>query len=413
SGNLNQSNSFGIKQTGNDGTILDSTNNYYLRNIPMDQKTDGKKASEANAYDEIIMDVEWTGEKNNNNGTVTGSLDYKLNKGQYSIRQITGSITLNRYSTLGVTYAATGSTANNATTEVKIENLQYTQATSSAKVFYQDENGNSIKDPTTLLVEDDKVVGITGLSDSSQGGQMDYAFKPALIKGYMPIDASNYKVPPLQEDVGVMNRLLRADTSSDGLIITYSKSIQAAQLIVNKPDGNKIDISTTGYDNDLIKFENSPSDEELIVDGYTYSVIGPDGQTYNTLQDAFNANPIFDETLIDSDGIDGEVQKFEVQYKSDNEIITDPDEEDKGEEEDTNNSNPDNGLDHGSHTSDNQTDFLINSENNFNNNDYSHVKLPATGKDKDSNEKSSILLSLINISTALGLTVLVKKIKNR
>ena len=122
---------------------------------------------------------------------------------------------------------------------------------------------------------------------------------------------------------------ITADTTSNGanaidstpqtVLISYNANFQQANLVVegamlpNGETNHQALTSATGTTGGTITF--SQSDSDLNYEGYSYTVTGPDGKTYNTLAQALSANSTFDNTA-NSGASDSNIQTFTVDYSS-------------------------------------------------------------------------------------------------
>ncbi|SJZ64058.1 hypothetical protein SAMN02745116_01022 [Pilibacter termitis] len=97
------------------------------------------------------------------------------------------------------------------------------------------------------------------------------------------------------------------DTIPQDFTVTYTASEQIANLIV---DGQTKEI-VTGSTGANIQF--ATTDNDLHKSGYTYTVTAPDGKDYSTLSEALQANPNYDDSVLNN-GVDDMPQDFIVRY---------------------------------------------------------------------------------------------------
>lgn len=202
-----------------------------------------------------------------------------------------------------------------------ITNFTLELGTGTTIVNYLDQNDKQLRPATKFVANTTDTIGITG--GSANAGTDTYAFTAPSFQGYS-------LVPSGTTDITVGSDTINNGTTVPGntLNIQYQGDYQSAPLTaVSKTPGVPVPISIDGADMTNSGATNQPitfktTDKDLTAPGYTYTVTGPDNQSYDTLADALAANPNYND---DANGYgvtkDATAQPFVVSYTADNVAI--------------------------------------------------------------------------------------------
>lgn len=175
-----------------------------------------------------------------------------------------------------------------------ITNFTLELGTGTTIVNYLDQNDKQLRPVTKFVANTTDTIGITG--GSANAGTDTYAFTAPSFQGYS-------LVPSGATDITVGSDTINNGTTVPGntLNIQYQGDYQSAPLTaVSKTPGVPVPISIDGADMTNSGATNQPitfktTDKDLTAPGYTYTVTGPDNQSYDTLADALAANPNYND----------------------------------------------------------------------------------------------------------------------
>ncbi len=254
------------------------------------------------------------------NGNNTGTLTVTIpTTSSTAVQTFTRTITLTN------TSMSVGVMAGYATAYTQmgthITKFELTLGTGTTTVNYLDQNDQSLRASTSFVANTTDTIGITG--GSPNAATDTYSFTAPSFQGYSLVSG------------GTADVTVEADTVDNGntvpgntMDIKYEGDFQSAPLSavsdtvgapvpVTLPDSDK---NYSGKTKQPIQFTST--DASLTVPGYTYHVIGPDSNKYDTLAEAVAANPDFDDT---GNGLnataDGTEQPFVVHYTANNVTI--------------------------------------------------------------------------------------------
>lgn len=184
------------------------------------------------------------------------------------------------------------------------------------RTHYVDENGKEIKD--------------SDYQEDLDGGKLFFAPPDPVINGLIPsikksklIKMVDAKYVTLDEAEFQKTNWSDVLTAINGEGLMPSKGTSAAyydlnyvyvaqQTAVLTIDG-QAEKPVIGEPGDEISFDKT--DDQLVRGGYSYTVTGPDGTTYDSLAKALEANKTFDDSKLSSTNEDSHKQVFEVVYK--------------------------------------------------------------------------------------------------
>ena len=263
----------------------------------------------------------WTGSNGTPNisATVTATYVYQNNIGPLTITvpgvtpAFTRTIPLTNTSmSVGIMAGFAGAYSQMGT---HITNFTLQLGTGTTTVNYLDQNDRPLRDATSFVANTTDTIGITGGSPNATSDTYDftapsfqgYSLVPngttAITVGSDTIDDSGKTVPG-----NTLNVNYQGDYQSAPLTAESDTTDVPAPLTLPSSDG-----TYHGTSNEPIAFTST--DASLAVPGYTYTVTGPDGNSYATLAAAVAANPNFDAT---SNGYnvtnDATPQPFVVHY---------------------------------------------------------------------------------------------------
>lgn len=253
--------------------------------------------------------VSYTYNDANNTGTLT--IQVTTNSPQTFTRTINltnTSMSVGVMAGYNLAYTQMGTHITNFTLEI---------GSGTTTVNYLDQKGNPIRPSTQFIANTTDTIGITGGSPNADADT--YAFTAPSLQGYSLVKN------------GTADVTVGSDTISNGVTvpgntmnIQYQGDYQSAPLsAVSKTAGVPVpvnlptnDIDYSGTTKEPIAFTST--DATLTVPGYTYTVTGPNGRTYDTLAEAVADNPTFDDTTNGYVKNDVSPQPFTVNYTADN-----------------------------------------------------------------------------------------------
>lgn len=183
---------------------------------------------------------------------------------------------------------------------------------------------------TQCVDEDGKKIKDFNPQGDFDGGKLFFAPPDPVINGLIPsfkksklIEKRDDQIVALHEaefqktnwsDVltAINGEGLTAKKGSNVTIYDLSYVYVAQQTAVLTIDG-QAEKPVIGEPGDEISFDKT--DDQLVRGGYSYTVTGPDGTTYDSLAKALEANKTFDDSKLSSTNEDSHKQVFEVVYK--------------------------------------------------------------------------------------------------
>lgn len=183
---------------------------------------------------------------------------------------------------------------------------------------------------TQCVDEDGKKIKDFNPQGDFDGGKLFFAPPDPVINGLIPsfkksklIEKRDDQIVALHEaefqktnwsDVltAINGEGLTAKKGSNVTIYDLSYVYVAQQTAVLTIDG-QAEKPVIGEPGDEISFDKT--DDQLVRGGYSYTVTGPDGTTYDSLAKALEANKSFDDSKLSSTNEDSHKQVFEVVYK--------------------------------------------------------------------------------------------------
>ncbi|GAB2021588.1 hypothetical protein RyT2_06620 [Pseudolactococcus yaeyamensis] len=251
------------------------------------------------------------------NGDNTGTITVQVTTS--SPQTFTRTINLTSTSmSLGVAASYAGGYTQMGT---HITNFTLELGTGTTTVNYLDQNDKPLRAATSFIANTTDTIGITG--GSANAVTDTYAFTAPSFQGYS-------LVPNGTTDITVGSDTINNGTTVPGntLDIQYQGDYQSAPLTaVSKTSPVPVPISIDSADTTNSGATNQPitfktTDKDLTAPGYTYTVTGPDNQSYDTLADALVANPNYND---DANGYgamtDAMPQPFVVNYTADDVMI--------------------------------------------------------------------------------------------
>ncbi|STP30769.1 Uncharacterised protein [Enterococcus durans] len=184
------------------------------------------------------------------------------------------------------------------------------------RTHYVDENGKEIKDSDyqedldggkLFFVPPDPV--INGLIPSIKKSK----FIKMVDGHYVTLDEAEFQKTNWSDVLTAINGeglMPSKGTSSAYYDLNYVYVAQQTAVLTIDGQAEKPVIGEPG---DEISFDKT--DDQLVRGGYSYTVMGPDGTTYDSLAKALEANKTFDDSKLSSTNEDSHKQVFEVVYK--------------------------------------------------------------------------------------------------
>ncbi|MDB1685851.1 Uncharacterised protein [Enterococcus durans] len=184
------------------------------------------------------------------------------------------------------------------------------------RTHYVDENGKEIKDSDyqedldgrkLFFAPPDPV--INGLIPSIKNSKLI-----KMVDGkYVTLDEAEFQKTNWSDVLTAINGeglMPSKGTSSAYYDLNYVYVAQQTAVLTIDGQAEKPVIGEPG---DEISFDKT--DDQLVRGGYSYTVTGPDGTTYDSLAKALEANKTFDDSKLSSTNEDSHKQVFEVVYK--------------------------------------------------------------------------------------------------
>lgn len=261
----------------------------------------------------------------------TGTITAQMSKGTWDNPNSTADSQMTWTQTIPLTspsmsigFSGTAGAKTNSQTGVELDSFIMELGTGQTIVHYQDQFGNTLINDTRFLAKTTDIIGITGFDangpTSNNQANLTYTLPAPTsadrqeLQGYHLAKAAPVTVGgDIQSGATVtegneMTLQYQGDTQSASLKATMTTADVAVPVTIPSSDSN-----ATGASNTPISF--TTTDATLTKAGYSYTVTGPDGNSYQSLDLAINNNSNYNnDTTWDSTLPDPNIQNFTVVY---------------------------------------------------------------------------------------------------